>query len=324
MRDNGKGMGFGIFLLTVGIVWLLYIAKIVTLSTFYALFTLWPLILVAIGVGIIFRNSRLIRSASWLVILAVVIGYGYFSAPVKGPVIINNTKAADTIVAETKAADTESEVSDAADVQDEDTKVTIEKLPETEKGNLTIKLGATQLFLDSETSNLLDASITKELVKHSESMKDSNRMASILFEMKGYNAENLKFVNKLRNDFHLNKDVIWKLELDTGAIDGNLDMTGLKIEKLDIDTGASKFKLDMGSYNTELDIDAGASVIEIIMPEDTGMRINLDGGLNSTNLDGPGWVKKGDWYYSPGYDSKSFKIEANVNLGVGKLTVNNK
>lgn len=303
MRDNGKGLDFGIFLLTVGIVWLLYIAKIVTMSTFNALFTLWPLILVVIGVGFIFRNNRLIRTVSWLVLLTVVICYGYFAAPSKG-FVINNTNAADTNVAYTK--------------------VTLEKLPETEKGELSIRLGATQLFVDSTTSNLLDANISKELVQHSESMKDSNRTALIAFEMKGFNIENLKYANKLRNDFHLNSNVIWKLVLDTGAIDGNLDMTGLKVEKLDIGAGASKIKLDMGSYNTELKIDAGASQIDITLPNDTGMRIKLDGGLNNTNLDSPGWVKKGDWHYSPGYDSKGFKIEADMSLGVGNLTVVNK
>lgn len=299
MRDNGKGLGFGIFLLAVGIVWLLSIAHIVTMSTFYALFTLWPLILVAIGVNIIFRNSRLIRTVSWLVLLVVVICYGYFAAPSKGPVIINSTKAADA-------------------------KVTLEKLPETEKGELSLKFGATQLYLDSATSNLLEATVSEGLIQHSESMKDNNRNASIVFELKGYNISNLKFAEDLRNDFHLNDSIIWKLVLDTGAVEGNLDMTGLKVEKLDIDTGASNFKLDMGSYNTELKINAGASKIDITLPEDTGMRIKLDGGLNNTNLDDPGWVKRDGWSYSPEYDSKSFKIEADMSLGVGKLTVVNK
>lgn len=296
MRNNGKGLGFGIFLLTVGIVWLLYIANIVTLSTVYALFTLWPLILVAIGVGIIFRNSWLIRTASWLVLLAVVVCYGYFAAPIKGPVIINNTKVADS-------------------------KVTLAKLPETEKGQLSLDFGAAQLFVDSTTSNLLDANINEGLVEHTESMRDNNRTAIIEFEMKGYNIRNLELFNKLRNDFHLNKNVIWELELDTGAVEGNLDLTDLKVGKLDIDTGASKFKLDMGSYNTELSIDAGASVIDITIPQDTGMKIKVEGGLNNTNLDGRNWTKKGDWSYSPEYDSKQYKIEADLNLGVGKLTV---
>ena len=299
MHDNGKGLGFGIFLLTVGIVWLLSTAKIVTMSTFYALFTLWPLILVAIGISIIFRNSRLIRIASWLLLLVTVICYGYFAAPSKGPVIINSIKTADT-------------------------KVTLEKLPETEKGELTLEFGATRLFMDSATSNLLEATVSEGLVQHSESMKDNNRNASIVFEMKGYNISNLKFADELRNNFHLSDRVIWKLIIDTGAVEGNLDMAGLKVEKLDIDTGASKFKLDMGSYNTELKIDAGASEIDITLPEDTGIRIKLDGGLNNTNLDDPGWVKKDGWRYSPEYDSKSFKIEADMSLGVGKLTVVNR
>jgi len=296
MRDNGKGLGFGILLLTAGIVWLLNIAGIVNMSTLFALFKLWPLILVAIGVGFIFKKSRMARTAAWLVILAVIICYGYFTTPAEGALIVDGSKV-------TKST------------------VTYNKLPETEKAELLIEFGATQLFVDAETSNLLDANISEELVRHSQSLKDSNRTASIDFSMKAYNLINFKNTEKLRNDFHLDKNVIWKLVLETGAIEGNLDMTGLKVEKLDIDTGASMLKLDMGSYNTELKIDAGATKIDITLPEDTGMRIKLDGALNNTNLDKKGWVKKGDWRYSPGYDSKSFQIEADVDMGVGKLTV---
>ncbi len=298
MRDNGKGLGLGIFLLTLGILWLLSMAKIVTISTLYALITLWPLILVAIGIGILFRNKWAVRTVTWLVLLAVIVGYGYFAAPLNGPVIIHTQSA--------------------------NTNVTLDKLPNIEKGELKLDLGATKLFVDSQTANLLDASIDQELVSHRETTKEDDRTADIYFKMKGINLVNLKFTNKMRNDFHLNKDVIWTLSLDTGAIEGNLDLSGLKVEKLDIDTGASMLKVAMGSYDTVLNLDAGASSIDITLPADTGIRVRMDGALNNTNLDNAGWEKKGNLHYSPDYDSKAKKIEAYINMGVGKLTIENR
>ncbi|MEN6316780.1 MAG: hypothetical protein ABFD25_21290 [Clostridiaceae bacterium] len=296
MQNQGKGLGLGILLLTIGVLWALGIAGIVNMSTLFALFKLWPLILVAIGIGFIFRNNRLIKATAWLVILAVIVCYGYFKIPSKGSFIVDGSKVTTSAV-------------------------TLEKRPETERGELKLEFGATQLNLDADTTNLLDAKISEELVRHSEVQKDGNRITSIRFWMKGYTISNFNHTETLRNDFHLNRDVIWKLTLDTGAIEGNLDMKDLKVEELDINTGASKLQLDMGSCNTSLKLDAGATKIAITLPKDTGIRVRLDGALNDTNFDEPGWEKKGDWRYSPGYDTKSFKIEADVDMGVGKLTV---
>lgn len=296
MSNQGKGLGLGILLLTIGILWALSIAGIVGISTLYALFKLWPLILVAIGIGFIFRNNRLIRTAAWLVILAVIVCYGYFKIPSEGSVIVDNSKVSASTVM-------------------------LEKQPETEKGELKLEFGATQLNLDAVTTNLLDARISEELVSHSEAQKDNNRTASIRFWMKSFNIINFKNTEKLRNDFHLSKDVIWKLSFDTGAIEGNIDMKDLKVEELDIDTGASSLDLNMGSYNTSLKLDAGATKIALTLPKDTGIKVRIDGALNDTNFNDPGWEKKGDWHYSPGYDSKNFRIEADVDMGVGKFTV---
>lgn len=300
MRSNGKGAGFGIFLLTVGIIWLLSMAKIVTWSTLNALCTLWPLILVAVGVGFIFRSSRVIRTITWLALLAVIIGYGYYF-PSDQPLIKYDLHFGD----------------------DQSSKVMIEKKPLTEKGELTLDYSAMQVNIGAAESGLLDTNVNDALVDHTEEWKDDDRTASIKFKMKENRVINLASLNNLRNDFHLGRDVIWSLKLKTGATTGNLNLSGLKVDKLDIDTGFTTLRLDMGSYNTVMNIGSGVSKIDITLPGDTGMKIRI-GGLNSSNLEKAGWKKKGDWYYSPDYDKKEYKIDAEVKNGVGSLKVENR
>jgi hypothetical protein len=300
MRNNGRGLGFGILLLTVGAVWLLSIAKIVTWATFNALFTLWPLVLVAIGIGFIFRSNRIVRTLTWLVLLAVVIGYGYIN-PAKDPWIRFDSNAANV----------------------PNTTVTLEKSPQTEKADLTLDYGAMQINIDSEGSGLLDASINNSIISHSVEELD-NRTKSIKFEMKNKSFIDLSGINKLRSDYHLSRDVVWNLMLNTGAIDADLDLGGLKVEKLDIKTGVSSLNLDMGSCNTVMKIESGASKIDISLPDDTGMKIRIDGGLNNSNLEKNGWAKENNLYYSPDYNSKDFKIEAEINNGLGDLSVENR
>lgn len=70
-------VSFGIFLILIGTIWILIKFNILTASVFKSFLTLWPLLLVGAGMSIIFHKQYIIRLLSWLLILAVVVGYGY-------------------------------------------------------------------------------------------------------------------------------------------------------------------------------------------------------------------------------------------------------
>ncbi|HEX2947759.1 MAG TPA: hypothetical protein VHT96_17620 [Clostridia bacterium] len=301
MQERHKGIGFGILLLTVGALWLLGLAHIVTINTFFAFLALWPLILVVIGISIMFRNNRFVRAGAWLVLVAVVVCYGYFGTPARSPFISGSF-----IVDEKWSGERET--------------VKFEKNPQTENAELQLKFGASKLNIDSSASGLLEADIVKDAVRYSKP-SDSDRTPRLEFEMRNFNIGMLKDDASMVSRFSLNKDVVWKIDIQTGAESDDIDLSGLKTEKLELKTGMSEIKLKMGSYDTDINIDAGASKIDITLPEDTGMRIKLDGGVNSTNIDGSDWTKDGDWHYSPGYNEKSHKITADIHMGVGNLTV---
>ncbi len=302
MRVRHRGLGFGIFLLMAGAIWLLSLAHIVTINTFYAFLALWPLILVAIGISIIFRNNRFVRAGTWLALTAAVVCYGYFGSPVR-PTLINWNFNIDE------------------KWSDERQTVTFEKKPGIESAELDLKFGASKLSIDSSGSGLVEADILKDAVRYSpHSLSDNDSSPRLEFEMKSVNVGMLNNnAADLVSRFSLNKDVIWKINIQTGAESDDIDLSGLKTERLDLKTGMSKIRLKMGSYDTYVRIDAGASKIDITLPEDTGMKVRLNGAMNKTDMDG--WVKDGDWRKSPGYGEKSHNITAEINMGVGKLAI---
>ncbi len=308
MHERHRGLGFGIFLLMVGAVWLLSLAHIVTINTLFAFLALWPLVLVAIGISIMFRNNRFVRAATWLALLAAVVCYGYFGSPARSPFIGENLVIDGHMVIDTKWGD-------------ERQTVTFEKKPEVDSAELDLKFGASKLSIDSSTSGLLEADILKDAVSYSpHSLSDNDRSPRLEFEMRSVNFRMLNNnAADLVSRFSLNKDVKWKINVQTGAESDDIDLSGLKTERLELKTGVSQIDLKMGSYDTDVKIDAGASNINITLPEDTGMKVRLNGALNSTKLDG--WVKDGNWRYSPGFDEKSHKITAEINMGVGNLTI---
>ena len=294
MKSN-KGAGFGVFLLTVGILWVLVSVGVISWSIFNALFVLWPLILVIIGVNIIFRNNEIIKAVAWVAFLAILISYGYF--------FDNGRTGGEGFIADESAS--------------------IERAAEIQKGNLKIAFGGTRITLDSNTLKLLEAEIQDTDVTYSE--KTENGETSITFDKKTYRITNFKSHMKTHySGFHLSNQVPWNIDIDTGAVDGNFDMSELSVEKLSLDTGAANLMLTLGAKypNPVVDINAGASKIEFNVPSNAGVKVRMDGALNSTNLNGPNWEKKNGIYYSKGYDEASVKIDMNVEIGVSELTVN--
>ena len=294
MENRHRGLDFGVFLLTLGLLWILISTGVVTWSIIDALYVLWPLIIVIIGINIIFKRNGFIRVGAWIIFLAVLISYSYFYED-KSP-SGNNYVVSDT--------------------------VSIDRLADTQKAELRLALGGTKINLDSNTDKLLEASLQDKETKHFSELQENNSKAYIVFEKNRYTFGDLKFIKDNGSSFHLNRNVIWDLDLDTGAIDGEFDMSGLKVQNLNLDVGAANVKLIMGSYDTKLKIGAGASKIDIELPQNAGIKVKMEGGLNNTNMDEPGWQKLDDWFYSPGYDGKEFKLEADVSMGVGKFTVN--
>lgn len=293
MENRHRGLGFGVFLLTLGLLWILINTGVVTWSIIDALFVLWPLIIVIIGINIIFRRNGLIRTGAWIIFLAVLITYSYFyvdKSPSGGGSVYG-----DNVVIEREAGINEAE--------------------------LRLSMGGTKIALDSGTDKLLEASLPDSGTKHTSETRGDSGKAYIAFEKNRYNTGDLKFENSAGPSFHLNPDVVWDLDIDTGAIDGSFDMSKLRVENLSLNIGAANTRLIMGSYDTKLKIGAGLTQIDIEIPQNAGIRINMDGALNSTNLDGPGWEKRESFYYSPGYDDKEYKIEADVDMGAGKLNV---
>lgn len=328
MMDKRKGIGFGIFLLTVGMIWLLSIFNIVTINTLYALLQFWPLILVAAGIGFIFRSNRVVKTGVWLVLTAGIICFGYYGSPRRPDVAADflgfpwahDRYAADIVSkAEGLAASHNGTVEAQNGVSAR--KVVYERKSQTQEGELYLQYGAAQLSIDSAAAGLLEAYVDTDVVEYSQRYKDNDRVAVIDFEMERLGLSKLDDLDDFVHEFHLSKDVIWEIELDSGAVKSELDLSGLKIKSLDIDTGASDLRIRMGSYDAEFMLDAGASKIDITLPEDTGMKLNLDGGVNSVNLEGSGWVKKGNWQYSPGFDDKQYKVTAEVDMGLGSLTI---
>lgn len=294
---SSRNIGLGIFLLSIGVIWVLANVGVITWSVIDALLILWPVALIVVGINIMFKNNAIVRAVTWVLFLAIIISYSF--------------------VVEDKKSDRNQGMQESGQY------VSFEIKPGTESGKLDLSLGGLEINLDSNTLNLMDAVINDSDIRHSIDYKNGEKTAVIVFDKKNYFNFKGRSDSDRRCDFHLNNNVLWDMEIDVGEVSGTLDMADLKVRDFDLDAGAGNLKLVMGNRyeRTAVKIDAGASKLEIVVPESSGVRVQMDGGLNKSNFEELNWVKNGNYYQSRNYDYAANKIDMDIDMGVGKLTI---
>ncbi len=172
----------------------------------------------------------------------------------------------------------------------------------------------------------------------------------------------------IRNEWDLrfSPEAVLDMDIKAGAGQGELDLTGLQIEKLDVDLGAgdftlsfdepntaemSRFTLDVGAARLEIagvgnaspeemvvqggageitldltgdwtrsadiEVTAGVGRLVLRLPEDVGVRVDVEGGL--ANVEASGLNRSGGDYVNDAYDEVEIELDIVVTTGIGQV-----
>jgi len=123
-----------------------------------------------------------------------------------------------------------------------------------------------------------------------------------------------------------NPERLEEITIDCGA--ASLHMEGLgfaNFEYLDFDGGMGSFELDFtGSWrqSAEADIDIGMGSLEVIIPEDIGVRIETDGSfLPSVDVDRHIREIDDNLYETANYENAEIQLNIRVQIGMGSVDV---
>lgn len=279
----------GLIFITVGIFILLANLGLVDYNVFYSLFNLWPLLLIVIGVNVIFRHNKMVSYITWILFFIILIVYGvYVQSNLESPGLSTD-------------------------------EVVFEKREETQYGSLDLDLGASRLSMDAIDDQLLTADLRGRRLNYREQYSNNSERVDIGFESRGFNITNLQSQDATY-DFYLNRDVIWDIELDLGALSGELNLEDIPVRSIDLDSGAASLTIILGDkHDLDFAIDSGASSIDLLIPENVGLRIDMDSGLTTSNIKDLGLIDNGDYYTSSNYNSTDVKIHMDIDTGVGKV-----
>lgn len=289
------GLAGPTFMIGLGLVFLLHNFGLLALNVWDLLLRLWPILLIAIGLDIVF-GRRSIWGAILALVLMLVILAGvllYFGSDI----------AADQFAGQ--------EVSQSLD--------------EISKAVLSIKPAVGSLNVDksSAPTRLVDGVIHRwrgETVHQDYSI--SNGIGTFTLHSEGLN-----MIYPTSSQFHwswdlgVSPEIPMDLDVEMGAGEIQLNLSGLQVSNLEVSLGVGKTTVVLPAFGEgEAEISGAVGEMFIIVPSDIAVRIQSDIGLANIRVPND-YVREDDIYTSPDYTPGGNYIDLVVSQAIGLVVV---
>lgn len=186
--------------------------------------------------------------------------------------------------------------------------------------NVSVKAGAGNVTIGSQESELpVEAVLQSDFATLDVDSQTEGSTQTVEVSVDG---ERSWWGGNFRNDLdvQLSRELPVALSVDTGASDFEADLSSVKLERLAIDLGASSGMVTLGDLVDRLDVNvkAGASSVTIRVPKDAGVRVTLEQGVSSQDLDN--LQEKGEGLYETSEFEKATKqITIKADIGVASF-----
>ncbi|MGE5602392.1 MAG: LiaI-LiaF-like domain-containing protein [Nitrososphaerales archaeon] len=300
-RHYRGGFVWPILLIGAGIVFLLNNLGMVSWDVWMTLLRLWPVILIAIGLDLLFgRRFPLGSILLGLLLVAVLV------LAVQGTIPLTANASAVTV---------------------DHTETISEELNGASEASVAIRFGAGNLNVNALTEGSpqlvqgsVDLSRNEQLNR---SYSANNGVADYVLESRGswaMDPEVLAGSNKKWN-LSLNRDLPTDLRVSSGVGQAALDLTGLNLRRFDLNGGVGQVTVKLpASGRYQVNIDGGVGQIIVIIPQGLAARLRTEGGLGAVSVQG-NFRKDGDTYTTGDYGSAQNQAEVQVQNGVGQIVL---
>lgn len=235
-----------------------------------ALWRMWPLLLVLLGIGIIIK-SQFVRS----VVAGIAgVGIGLLVYQIVSCMWIDAVRGL---------------------VEDDATTVEVQEFTDpvpaaVTKGVLTFEAAGGTFRIDTTRTYLLEAKLKRAGGRYVLQRSTADSLVHLQLKPEGsVVAKSWKGGEALHAGVvKLNPALVWDLTLNLGAAKMDLDLRQLVIETLSLKAGAASVRMYLGVPRQQLHcrIETGVSTVRISVPESVGCEIRWDGGLSSKRFDG--------------------------------------
>ncbi|MHB1686240.1 MAG: LiaF transmembrane domain-containing protein [Ignavibacteriaceae bacterium] len=298
---------WGLFFVTIGILILLRNVGSLNFDLSY-IWKFWPVVFILLGLSYFTTNSVVkgFLSAISAIIIAAAL-FAFFNSIfwfVNDKVFFND---GDGVYINSK-----SDTSNYYETYD----------PSISKAEFDLDAGAGSFNIKDTTSELFSAYTTghKNYYRLERETNDGKTTVKLLMKKRSFTFFDGKNDNEA--EIKLNPSPVWDLDFNGGAAVMDFDLTPFKTENINVKMGAAKIKIKLGDKNklTTLNLKAGASSIEILVPESSGCEIVSKAALSEKQFNGFNKVSH-DTYQTDNFNQAKNKIYLNLNAGVSSIHV---
>lgn len=299
MKNERRGGLFGpLLLISAGVLFLLNNLGIVDWNIWLSLLSLWPIILIGIGLDLLIgRRSTIGSLVVALVVLALLFGGAWYLVQGSGP---SGATASHPIS---------------------------QPLAGVERADIQIRAGAGDVQLGplGGQDQLIEGEVmlrpNQELA---ETFTTSGDQATYYLGIIGSNivlAPTLGRSNTEKWDLSLSQEATLDLNLTVGAGDADVDLTRLDLSALAFHIGVGDGTVvlpEQGQFKARVDGGIGKLVVRI--PPEMAARITADSGIGSMDVDDY-FERQGDVWVTPGYEDAENRVEIEVDIGIGSIVI---
>ena len=305
-RSPGRRSVFWpVVLIGAGVVALLFNLGWLDWEKIARFYRLWPLLLIALGVAIIFRHRLPAGIPTFLVgalvVLAlVVLGSGIAAIPgafvgSSGPLVTSHFAGPTGEVSAPK---------------------------------LDLSAGAAKISVHAGSTggDLYRATIAAPPDAKPEVTLDSSS-GTLHVNLPGRSGFPWDSENSNRSvDLTLNDQLPWVIGLHSGASQTSLDLSGLKVSSATLESGASSVTLALPkpAGTVPVTVSGGAMHLAIQRPAGTPIRVTSSGGASSLDVDGQhfgGIFQEGVHFTSPDYASATDRYDITIESGASSIQI---
>jgi hypothetical protein len=285
-----------LFLVGLGVLFLLHNLGLLTWSFWEAALHLWPLLLVAWGLDVLLgRRSAWGAAITIILILVLLVG---------GASLLDIPRYSSESLMDVEIPLEETE---AARITIDPALVYL-RLRSTDRG--------ARVLLGGHVMPLYGEQIDQDIERSGANLEATIRTAGTVV---------IPFLRASTDepswDMELHPSVVYDLVVDVGGGKADLFIEDLLVETLTVDQGIGQtivYLPENGSYTAE--IDAGLGQIVVYLPDTLGVKLHTDVGLGAVDVPN-NFRRDGDAYISPNYGQAEERIEVNVSLGIGSIEI---
>ena len=299
MNRNGSFLVGGVFIF-IGILWFLISKDMISFSIMATIVSFWPALLIILGLNIIFKENQLVKFVSVILVLILVVFGIYFEDK-------DNSIGFDIGFV-------------SGDGDNVNKSIDRGKIEETE---MVLNLDYGDINFDSGSDSLIDFNIPDNGMEYFYTEK--TKSSKLTFSDKDNIFKDEKDDNEDRVYYYtLNEDVVWDMDINSGAIDGKFDFSDIHLRTLSINLGAGDIYMKIGSKeeNCKIEVNSATIALEIDADEELGIVVKNSGPISEFNFDEDAFTKNGNSYTSKNYSSADKKLEIQLNTALSDISIN--